>query len=505
MHKKGKRGIGKILLSMMMTLAIMVSVFTGVDAKEVKAAGYTLYLSDFTIAGTVGEEITPVEISATVEGTTWNSAYWDQEGSGELLRQWIINFPDGLKTQFVSLSDDQRTVTIRVSGTPAEQLVGVAELGSEFAANPNCTFNIRPDVSDAEKLAEVKQELENSLAEDSLLPEDWRELGISPQEFMLTNVQNYVHIRNADVNVSWDGEPVCQEPTRESEGYLRGTLTLTLGGERVAVQVNMTMSRLSMTDEEAVEDAVQFAEKAIEALIAEGKANNDLTEGAVLDQIANYLKNGVKVVPGNSQKVEATAESEGCLSGTVWLNRGDVSQLFSYNITLPKISEQVTYQVIKGDHTHWAYGSKDGVYFETNEGDGAKFEGLMLGTSGEMLDISCYTMLEGGRGFLLKPDFLETLTAEPYILKICYTDGIANAHFTVEGTKVNTGKDETNGNGNAGTDSTAPKPAETNTNKTVKAVKTGDTSNTVVYEALMVLAGVCVIAIVAIKKRKRMQ
>jgi LPXTG-motif cell wall-anchored protein len=77
----------------------------------------------------------------------------------------------------------------------------------------------------------------------------------------------------------------------------------------------------------------------------------------------------------------------------------------------------------------------------TASGDIHKFTGLML--NGEPVNESDYDVLEGSTIVTLHQDFLKTLQPGAYTLRFQYTDGFAEAGFTVQDQMPATGDNDT--------------------------------------------------------------
>lgn len=133
--------MGSKIISSLLLLMVMVSLVQ----LPVRAAGAIITTTDFSISGTVGEEITPVEIILTIieENSTWVGLNVGDDISSEL-PYYINNFPSGLSA--IVVQSDKKVLKLSISGTPTQSMTGPAVLSSDVMPNPNCAFNITETV-----------------------------------------------------------------------------------------------------------------------------------------------------------------------------------------------------------------------------------------------------------------------------------------------------------------------------------------------------------------------
>ena len=86
------------------------------------------------------------------------------------------------------------------------------------------------------------------------------------------------------------------------------------------------------------------------------------------------------------------------------------------------------YRIIEGDGSTWTKGSSEGLTFVANGAYG-KFIGI--GIDGAVINTKNYTVESGSTVITLKPDYLNTLTAEEHAITVLYTDGEAAGTFTI--------------------------------------------------------------------------
>lgn len=86
------------------------------------------------------------------------------------------------------------------------------------------------------------------------------------------------------------------------------------------------------------------------------------------------------------------------------------------------------YRIIEGDGSTWTKESAEGLTFVANGAFG-KFTGIQV--DGKAVDKANYTAASGSTVITLKPDYLNTLTAEQHTIIVHYTDGEVTGTFTV--------------------------------------------------------------------------
>lgn len=140
--------------------------------------------------------------------------------------------------------------------------------------------------------------------------------------------------------------------------------------------------------------------------------------------------------------------------------------------------------IIKGAGGTWQKGSNDGLSF-TSDAEYADF--LKVRVDGKDLDASNYTVKEGSTIVTLKAEYLNTLSVGRHTLEIESKNGIAKTEFTI--TAVQTGG------------GTTPQEPDKNGGDTTNP-QTGDSSNMMLWIALLILSGGASLAVLYRKKLK---
>lgn len=142
--KRKKKKISKMLLSLTMILTMTLS-FMSISTKVYANSNPYLTISDFTISGVVGEEITPVTVTITIDkdGTYWPIYAVGSDYTNVLKSYNISNFPDGLVATVASEANDRKSLTITITGTPTVATNQTATFMSDFVANSNCKYDIK--------------------------------------------------------------------------------------------------------------------------------------------------------------------------------------------------------------------------------------------------------------------------------------------------------------------------------------------------------------------------
>lgn len=140
--------------------------------------------------------------------------------------------------------------------------------------------------------------------------------------------------------------------------------------------------------------------------------------------------------------------------------------------------------IIKGAGGTWQNGSKDGLSF-TSDAEYADF--LKVKMDGNDLDASNYTVKEGSTIVTLKAEYLNTLSVGKHTLEIESKNGIAKTEFTITAAQTGGG--------------TTPQEPDKNGGDTTNP-QTGDSSNILLWVALLFLSGGALSAVTYKKKKQ---
>ena len=167
----------------------------------------------------------------------------------------------------------------------------------------------------------------------------------------------------------------------------------------------------------------------------------------------------------------------------------------------------VQYDILDGADSSWTE-NEDGSL--AIRGSGAIDKFLRVLVDGKEIASDNYTVTEGSTIITLKAKYLKTLPEGSHSFEIVWTDGTASTNFTVaKNTSGNNGGNNNNGNNNSnnnsnndGSSNNAGSNADA-TDTTIKAPKTGDTSNDALWVVLLAVASVAGAAEVFAIRRKR--
>ena len=167
----------------------------------------------------------------------------------------------------------------------------------------------------------------------------------------------------------------------------------------------------------------------------------------------------------------------------------------------------VQYDILDGADSSWTE-NEDGSL--AIRGSGAIDKFLRVLVDGKEIASDNYTVTEGSTIITLKAEYLKTLPEGSHSFEIVWTDGTASTNFTVaKNTSGNNGGNNNNGNNNSnnnsnndGSSNNAGSNADA-TDTTIKAPKTGDTSNDALWVVLLAVASVAGAAEVFAIRRKR--
>ena len=154
----------------------------------------------------------------------------------------------------------------------------------------------------------------------------------------------------------------------------------------------------------------------------------------------------------------------------------------------------VQYDILDGADSSWTE-NEDGSL--AIRGSGAIDKFLRVLVDGKEIASDNYTVTEGSTIITLKAEYLKTLPEGSHSFEIVWTDGTASTNFTVaKNTSGNNGGNNNNGNNNSnnnsnndGSSNNAGSNADA-TDTTIKAPKTGDTSNDALWVVLLAVASV---------------
>ena len=145
----------------------------------------------------------------------------------------------------------------------------------------------------------------------------------------------------------------------------------------------------------------------------------------------------------------------------------------------------VQYDILDGADSSWTE-NEDGSL--AIRGSGAIDKFLRVLVDGKEIASDNYTVTEGSTIITLKAEYLKTLPEGSHSFEIVWTDGTASTNFAVaKNTSGNNGGN--NNSNNDGSSNNAGSNADA-TDTTIKAPKTGDTSNDALWVVLLAVASV---------------
>ena len=154
----------------------------------------------------------------------------------------------------------------------------------------------------------------------------------------------------------------------------------------------------------------------------------------------------------------------------------------------PTSSSAPSYIFLEGANGTWMQNSDGTLVFRAN-GDFSKFTGVKV--DGTLIDAKNYTAVSGSTVITLKTDYLKTLSVGTHKLTVVYTDGECSTNFEVKQTTQTEGDKP---------DTTTPTG-----NKDTTSPQTGDTSNMLLWFALLFVSGAGVIGATVYSKKKRVR
>ncbi len=155
--------------------------------------------------------------------------------------------------------------------------------------------------------------------------------------------------------------------------------------------------------------------------------------------------------------------------------------------------------IIAGANGSWQKSGTDGLSFTSNA---AFADFIKVQVDGKDLDASNYTVKEGSTIVTLNAAYLNTLSVGKHTLSIVSANGTATTEFTI--TAAQTGGDQTEGNQTGGdnqTGGTTPQEPDKNGGDTTNP-QTGDSSNAVLWIALLFASGVGLMGAAVYSRKK---
>ena len=176
---------------------------------------------------------------------------------------------------------------------------------------------------------------------------------------------------------------------------------------------------------------------------------------------------------------------------------GNTAEAFELLIEYKEAQEPVQPPVIiAGANGSWQKGGTDGLSF-TSDAEYADF--LKVKVDGNDLDDSNYTVKEGSTIVTLKAEYMNTLSVGKHTLEIESKNGIAKTEFTITAAQTG-GDDQTGGSDQTGSDTTPQEPGKNE--GAVTNPQTGDSSNILLWVALLFLSGGALSAVTYKKKKQ---
>ena len=257
--------------------------------------------------------------------------------------------------------------------------------------------------------------------------------------------------------------------------------------------------------------AIDYYNPMVDAQLSEGyDIQAGYTVSIPLTDYASETLSGTLTIPlpqgydGATARIKNGAAASGYTATTVSFPvtlevSGGTAEAFELLIEYKEAQEPAQPEapvIIKGAGGTWQKGSNDGLSF-TSDAEYADF--LKVRVDGKDLDASNYTVKEGSTIVTLKAEYLNTLSVGRHTLEIESKNGIAKTEFTI--TAVQTGgDDQTGGSDQTGSDTTPQEPDKNGGDTT--SPQTGDSSNMMLWIALLILSGGASLAVLYRKKLK---
>ena len=261
--------------------------------------------------------------------------------------------------------------------------------------------------------------------------------------------------------------------------------------------------------------AIDYYYPMIDAELSEGyDIQAEYTVSIPLTDYASETLSGTLTIPlpkgydGASARIKGGAAASSYTATTVSFPvtldlSGGTAEAFELLIEYKEAQEPVVPDapvIIKGANGTWQKSGTDGLSFTSNA---AFADFIKVQVDGKDLDASNYTVKEGSTIVTLNAAYLNTLSVGKHTLSVVSANGTATTEFTI--TAAPTGGDQTEGNQTGGDNQTGgTTPQEPGKNEgAVTSPQTGDSSNAVLWIALLFASGVGLFGAVVYSRKKR--
>ena len=176
---------------------------------------------------------------------------------------------------------------------------------------------------------------------------------------------------------------------------------------------------------------------------------------------------------------------------------GGTAEAFELLIEYKEAQEPVQPPVIiAGANGSWQKSGTDGLSFTSNA---AFADFIKVQVDGKDLDASNYTVKEGSTIVTLNAAYLNTLSVGKHTLSVVSANGTATTEFTITAAPTG-GDDQTGGSDQTGSDTTPQEPDKNGGDTTIP--QTGDSSNAVLWIALLFASGVGLMGAAVYSRKK---
>ena len=249
--------------------------------------------------------------------------------------------------------------------------------------------------------------------------------------------------------------------------------------------------------------AIDYYNPMVDAELSEGyDIQAEYTVSIPLTDYASETLSGTLTIPlpegydGATARIKNGAAASSYTATTVTFPltldvSGNTAEAFELLIEYKEAQEPVQPPVIiAGANGSWQKGGTDGLSF-TSDAEYADFLKVMV--DGKELKTTDYTVKEGSTIVTLNAAYLETLSVGKHTLEIESKNGIAKTEFTITAA-------QTGGSDQTGSDTTPQEPDKNGGDTT--SPQTGDSSNILLWVALLFLSGGALSAVTYKKKKQ---
>ena len=266
-----------------------------------------------------------------IEEILANTTYDNQQTTGDVINQITEELQNAGYTDVTIVSDNliKKDATSVSPGSITGNIV--VKVGDQEITIP--VDKVIPTLAqtDAEKVQAAGSALNKNLP-DVLVNNK------TTAEDMVQQIQQILKdagIENAEITGSENLK--ITEATKDSPGSITGTVTIKIGTEELAYEVNQTIPKLAADTSEKLKDAETLIENRINNLLVDNNISEEKTSEEIKNMLSQAGMEDVTASISNWKKTDATYDADGTVEGTITIKAGDEEKKFTFSQSIPKL------------------------------------------------------------------------------------------------------------------------------------------------------------------------